>query len=114
MLIATVNEDANSSVYTITPGAAAAAQIQHYRYNETLPHDGGTDAISVYHGLVLLSDSAPGTTGNAAPQPTYPAAYSVTFSRSLTSPLSRRCSTTRPPRPSPTWAPITARWYRWL
>ena len=31
LLIATVNEDANSSVYTITPGAAAAAQVQHYR-----------------------------------------------------------------------------------
>ena len=31
---------------------------------------------------MLLSASAPGTTGNAAPQPTYPAAYSVTFSRS--------------------------------
>ena len=81
MLIATVNEDANSSVYTITPGARVGAQIQHYRYNKPLPHKGGTDAISIYHGRVLISASAPGTTGKAAPQPTYPAVYSVTFHR---------------------------------
>ncbi len=81
LLIATVNEDANSSVYTITPGAPVGAQIQHYRYNKPLPHKGGTDAISIYHGRVLISASAPGTTGKAAPQPTYPAVYSVTFHR---------------------------------
>ena len=81
LLIATVNEDAHSSIYTITPGAPAGEQIVHYRYNEPLPHFGGTDAISIYHHLVLVSASAPGTTGTAAPQPTYPAAYIVTFSR---------------------------------
>ena len=81
LLIATVNEDANSSVYAIIPGAPAGAQVQHYRYNKPLPHDGGTDAISIYHGLVLISASAPGTTGKAAPQPSYPAVYSVTFDR---------------------------------
>ena len=81
LLIATVNEDANSSVYTITPGAAAAAQVQHYRYSKPLPSKGGTDAISVYHGQVLISASAPGTTGKAAPQPSYPAVYSATFDR---------------------------------
>ena len=81
LLIATVNEDANSSVYTITPRAPVGAQIQHYRYNKPLPHKGGTDAISIYHGRVLISASAPGTTSKAAPQPTYPAVYSVTFHR---------------------------------
>lgn len=79
LLIATVNEDAHSSVYTITPGTRAAAQVQHYRYNEPLPSKGGTDAISIDHGQVLISASAPGTTGKAAPQPSYPAVYSVTF-----------------------------------
>jgi hypothetical protein len=84
LLIATVNEDANSSIYTITPGALPGEQVAHYRYNEPLPHFGGTDAISVYHNLVLISASAPGTTGMPAPQPTYPAAYIVTFnSRTL-------------------------------
>jgi hypothetical protein len=79
LVIATVNEDANSSIYTITPGAPASAQVRHYQYNEPLQHNGGTDAISIYHGLVLISASAPGTTGAAAPQPAYPAAYAVTF-----------------------------------
>jgi hypothetical protein len=80
LLIATVNEDANSSIYTITPGALPGEQVTHYQYNEPLPHNGGTDAISIYHGLVLISASAPGTTGTlAAPQPTFPAGYIVRF-----------------------------------
>ena len=74
-VIATVNEDANSSLYTITPGAAAV----HYHYAEPLRSNGGTDAISIYHGEVLISASAPGTTGAAAPQPTYPAVYRAKF-----------------------------------
>jgi hypothetical protein len=81
MLIATVNEDAHSSIYTITPSAPRGHQVVHYRYSEPLPHFGGTDAISIYHHLVLISASAPGTTGTAAPQPTYPAVYVVTFGR---------------------------------
>jgi len=55
----------------------------HYRYepqhNVQLAHFGGTDAISSWHGLVLISASAPGTGGTAAPQPTYPAVYWATF-----------------------------------
>ena len=43
--------------------------MRHYHYNKALPHFGGTDAISIYHGHVLVSASAPGTTGAAAPQP---------------------------------------------
>ena len=78
-VIATVNEDAHSSVYTIDPWAAPADQVRHYAYNKPLPSKGGTDAISVLHGLVLISASAPGTTGAAAPQPSYPAVYQVTF-----------------------------------
>jgi hypothetical protein len=82
LVIATVNEDANSSIYTIKPGAPAGQQVQHYRYDkQPLPHNGGTDAISIYHGRVLISASAPGTAGAAAPQPTYPAVYTVTSDR---------------------------------
>ena len=33
----------------------------HYSYTEPLPRNGGTDAISIYHGKVLISASAPGT-----------------------------------------------------
>lgn len=79
-LIAAVNEDANGSMYTITPEARGAASIQHYEYNEPLPHNGGTDAISIDKGRILVSASAPGTTGSlGAPQPTFPAVYVVTL-----------------------------------
>ncbi|MGH9123848.1 MAG: hypothetical protein ACRDZ8_03850 [Acidimicrobiales bacterium] len=64
-VIATVNEDANSSLYTITPTAPATTQVVQYRYNEPLPHDGGTDAISVDGGRIFISASAPGTSGPA-------------------------------------------------
>jgi hypothetical protein len=60
-VIATVNEDANSSLY-----AASGGTITHYTYTPaSLPHLGGTDAIAVYNGKVLISASAPGTSGKA-------------------------------------------------
>jgi len=56
-LIATVNEDANSSLYTISPGSARPT---HYTYSPSpLPHKGGTDAISIVHGQILIAASAP-------------------------------------------------------
>ena len=76
-LIATVNEDGSSSVYMIDPTAGSTPV--HYHYSGHLPHGGGTDAISVYNGMVLISASAPGTTGKSAPQAAYPAVYRVTF-----------------------------------
>jgi hypothetical protein len=77
-VIATVNEDANSSVYLINPHGGAT----HYHYSEPLPHNGGTDAITIHHGMVLISASAPGTTGTeSAPRPTFPAVYRTTFDR---------------------------------
>jgi hypothetical protein len=75
-VIATVNEDAHSSVYTIDP---VTGRVRHYQYSRPLPSKGGTDAISIFHGQVLISASAPGTTGKAAPQPGYPAIYQVNF-----------------------------------
>ncbi len=79
LVIATVNEDANSSLYTITLGPGGGV-VQHYAYSEPLPHNGGTDAISIWDGRILISASAPGTTGTlSAPQPTFPAVYSVTL-----------------------------------
>ena len=83
VVIATVNEDGNSSLYTISPWSSSAAAVQHYTYNEPLPHNGGTDAISIWGGQILISASAPGTTGgNPAPQPTYPAVYRVSLDSS--------------------------------
>ncbi len=78
-VIATVNEDANSSVYLIDPATMGAGEAVHYRYNEALPSHGGTDAIEVYKGMTLVSASAPGTTGGPAPQATYPAVYRAVF-----------------------------------
>jgi len=75
-VIATINEDAHSSLYAIKPRAGSAT---HYAYSEPLPHNGGTDAISVYRGQILISASAPGTTGAAAPNAKYPAVYAVTL-----------------------------------
>src|ERR1700722_18751315 len=79
LVIATVNEDANSSLYTIRPGGRPGTRGRHFDYSKPLPHFGGTDAISIYRGAVLISASAPGTTGMAAPQPGYPAVYVATF-----------------------------------
>jgi len=75
-VIATINEDANSSLYTIKPRTGS---VTHYAYSEPLPHNGGTDAISVYRGQILISASAPGTSGAAAPNAKYPAVYVVSL-----------------------------------
>lgn len=73
-VIATVNEDGNSSLYAISPSASAPT---HYAYSEKLPHDGGTDSVVSYGGKLLISASAPGTTGQ---QPANaPAVYAVTL-----------------------------------
>jgi hypothetical protein len=77
-VIATVNEDANSALYTIRPFVTSAAKVvTRYAYSEPVPHGGGTDAISIFNNQILISASAPGTNGLPAPQPTYPAVYAV-------------------------------------
>lgn len=71
-LIATVNEDGSSSVYLIdpTPGSTPV----HYRYAGKPPHGGGTDAVSVENGTVLITASAPDSKVKSAP-----AVYRVSF-----------------------------------
>jgi len=70
-ILATVNEDAHSSLYVIRPNAAAAAQVRHYRYNLPDAPQGGTDAVSIYHGQILITGSNPviaaGKVGGTAP-----------------------------------------------
>jgi hypothetical protein len=79
-VIATVNEDANSALYTIrTDGTPPAAAVTSYTYSQVLPHLGGTDAIAVDESQIFVSASAPGTNGAPAPQPTYPAVYTMTL-----------------------------------
>lgn len=70
-LIATVNEDGNSSLFTIDP---ASPNAQQYMYQPSpLPHGGGTDAVAVVNGDIFISASAPTT----PPSPAYPALYSA-------------------------------------
>jgi len=76
-VLATVNEDANSSLYLIRPGLAGSGAVTHYTYSAPLAHDGGTDAVSLFNDQILISASAPGTTGSPSPSASSPAVYSV-------------------------------------
>lgn len=68
-LIATVNEDGNSSLYTIPTNGEEAS---HYTYDASpLPHGGGTDSITIDQGRIYLVASAPAAGG--------PALYQVTL-----------------------------------
>ena len=71
-VIATVNEDANSSLYTIS---TLTGKVVHYAYDRPLPHKGGTDGVTVFQGQIVVSASAPGTSGRAPASA--PAAYVV-------------------------------------
>jgi hypothetical protein len=73
-IIATVNEDAHTSLYVIKPEADAGEQLTHYTYSPNPPvHGGGTDAPHIYNGQILISASAPGDV-------TAPALYRATLS----------------------------------
>jgi hypothetical protein len=90
-VIATINEDANSSLDSID---SWTGQVTHYQYSkQPLPHHGGTDAISFYDGHMLISASAPGTTRPYTPS----ASTRTTGWRTST-----RCSMTSPWPPPPT------------
>jgi len=72
-VIATVNEDSKSSLYTVSGG-----NLTHYTYTPaSLPNLGGTDAVAAYNGKILISASAPGTSGKAPASA--PAVFVVTL-----------------------------------
>lgn len=72
-LLASINEDANSSLVVITPHAAAADQVRHLSYSPdpAKVSGGGTDAISIAGGGIYVSASNPSG-------PTVPALYRLT------------------------------------
>ena len=73
-IIATINEDGNSSLAVIKPDAPAASQLALYTYSPNPPvHGGGTDAPHIYRGQILISASNPSDT-------TQPAVYRATLS----------------------------------
>jgi hypothetical protein len=67
-VIATVNEDGNSSLYTIQLSGRHGGGVRHYRYSPApdakstggMFTGGGSDAVSVYDGQIILSASNPG------------------------------------------------------
>jgi hypothetical protein len=66
-LIATVNEDSNTSLYVINPNANRGSQLDHYTYSPNPPvHGGGTDAPHIYRGQLFISASNPGDTSRPA------------------------------------------------
>jgi hypothetical protein len=72
-VIVTVNEDSKSSLYTISGGT-----VTHYTYTPSpLPNLGGTDMVAVDNGKMLISASAPGTSGKAPASA--PAVFVVTL-----------------------------------
>jgi hypothetical protein len=72
-ILATVNEDGNSSLYTLPAGGGAAV---HYSYDASpLPHGGGTDSITIYHGRIFVAASAPASGG--------PALYEITLAHGV-------------------------------
>jgi hypothetical protein len=78
-IIATVNEDGNSSIYTIAPDTKGA-RVSHYSYRPNpLPHGGGTDSVTVRDGVVYVAASAPVTDAKGS-SGSKPAMYRVTFS----------------------------------
>jgi hypothetical protein len=71
-ILASVNEDGNSSFVTLNPSDSVA---KIYSYSG-LTHGGGTDAISIFDRKIVLSASAPSN-------PSGPAAYTVKLSGSI-------------------------------
>ena len=74
-VIATVNEDGNSSLYTVPSDGGTTPT--HFAYDmNPLPHGGGTDAITIYRGDIFVVASAPTTA-------TGPALYHLTLTNGL-------------------------------
>jgi hypothetical protein len=95
-IIATVNEDGNSSLYTISP---STSDVDHFTLSPdpTSLGGGGTDAVSVLNGTIYLSGSNP-SAANA------PALYSAALNEgsgvaSLTSVFDDNATATGPGGP---------------
>jgi len=58
-LIVTFNEDGNSSLFVISPEHRSATRSSTTATTSTAASRGGTDAVSVYRGVILISASAP-------------------------------------------------------
>ena len=70
-LIVTTNEDGNAHLFLIDPASPQAVEY----HLPKLPHGGGLDAISMWHGRILISASAPSAKAG-------PAVYRVSLNSS--------------------------------
>jgi hypothetical protein len=61
-VIVTTNEDGNAHLFLIDPSSSQAVEY----HLPKLPHGGGLDAISIWHGMILVSASAPSATSAPA------------------------------------------------
>jgi hypothetical protein len=61
-VIVTTNEDGNARLFLIDPSTPQAVEY----HVPKLPHGGGLDAISVWHGMILIAASAPSATAGPA------------------------------------------------
>jgi hypothetical protein len=78
-VIATTDEDGNAHLFVLDPSSPQAVE---YKVPALAQH-GGFDAISFWKGMMLISASAPGTSGGKAPpQASYPAVFVVTLNSS--------------------------------
>jgi len=67
VVVVTVNEDANASMYTIDPAGQGTGQVRHYSFDPNpLPHGGGTDAVSFFGRDLLVSASNPSVANGPA------------------------------------------------
>lgn len=58
-LLATVNEDSNSALLTVTPGVDKPVTRYTYRPDPAVGGNGGTDSIAVHAGHIYLAHSNP-------------------------------------------------------
>jgi hypothetical protein len=73
-IVATVNEDGNTSLYTVKLGGAKSKQVVHYTYlpapdspgKSPVHTGGGTDAVSILGNKILITASAPTHPGRTA------------------------------------------------
>jgi hypothetical protein len=100
-VVATVDEDGNSSIYTINTRGPAPKAVTHYTYNQSpLPHGGGTDGVTFTNGLLLVAASAP-TVANG------PAVYEVTLHNSGIADVKSLFADNDPATPANPGAPST-------
>jgi hypothetical protein len=100
-VVATVNEDGNSSIYAINTRGPAPKAMTHYTYNQSpLPHGGGTDGVTFTNGLLLVAASAPTVA-------TGPAVYEVTLHNSGNAEVKSLFADNAPSTPANPGAPST-------